>query len=194
MSDGIIIAIIGLIGVAGTPVLMHILQRRRNEKMRTGVMRGLEATRAIYGLLHEIVHSTSAERVVLFAGHNSGGVPRPHSPFYVTALHWVCKNQHQASLIRDYQGLIVDANYIGMLLDVERHGKVTLIPEHMPECQLKQIYASEGISQSIIFYIAITENKFLYLSVAKYSGQFDVNEVTRINLKVMKMRPHCITR
>lgn len=192
MAEKVLVALITTIGLLLLPVVRHMLQRRRAERMYKSVMHGLEATRTIYGLLHEIVQSTSAERVVLFAGHNSGGVPRPHSPFYVTALHWVCRPQERAHVIRDYQSMVVDPHYIGMLIDIERQGQVTLTTEHMPECHLKQIYESENVTQAVVFFIAITENKFLYLSVAKYEGIFDEWEVTRMRVKVMKMRPYCL--
>lgn len=189
----IIVAIIGAVGgVIGAAV--PYLLRRQAARIHAGVVAGMEATRNVYRILREVVDECGCERVILFAGHNSGGIPRPHSPFYVTALHWALIHESYSAAVKDYQNLPVDAWYIGMLLEAERNGVVELDPETMPPCQLRDYYRMEGVTHALVLFVAITENKFLYVSAAKYGERISEADKTRISLKVAKMREYCIPR
>lgn len=194
LSDDVLVAIIGLIGMVitsiGTLLMKAYVDRKyttRREKTR--VLDGLAQLHRVYLTMHEFVDQMGAERVVLFAGHNSGGVPRVHSAYWVTALHWVSQSVESHVNIRDYQNIVVDSFYISMLLEIERTGCTQLMTETMPECQLKSYYVAEGVTHSLVLFLAIKEYKLLYVSIARYTDvPFTSAEVVIAKLKANKIK------
>ena len=64
----------------------------------------------------QAIEDSGVQRSIVFAGHNSGGVPKPGSPFYVSALHWSTRVSRTEEAPPKYQNLPVDAGYISMLV------------------------------------------------------------------------------
>lgn len=179
----IITLIIAFVSAQGFWDLINYLVKKR--KGKRDILTGIEDLNAIYAKMSEI-NELGGERVILFAGHNSGGVPRAHSPFYVSALHGSTNNNRIK--LADYQNLQVDSHYIRMLLDCEREGIVDLQVDGMPDCQLKDYYLAEGVLHSLIVFLGIVENKFLYMSISRYSDKpFTETEITRIRLKTQQI-------
>lgn len=182
------VAFSGLCGVAGILINNWYKSKWSPALERKNVMTGLAVMHRIYQRMEEIA-DTGAERVILFAGHNSGGVPRAHSPFWTTALHWVIKDKPTQISPSDYHGIPVDAEYIKMLLDAEADGEILLSTGKMTKCQLKTYYLAEGVTHSVIYYIGIKEHKFLYLSAAKFADEpFSQRELAMMRLKVQAIR------
>ena len=164
--------------------LINYLVKRRKSKRH--LLTGIEDLHEIYNKMNEI-REIGAERVILFAGHNSGGVPRAHSPFYVSALHGSGADTHKIKLT-DYQNLQVDGEYIKMLLECEREGFVELHLDTMKDSQLKDYYLAEGVLHGFIVYLGIVENKFLYMSISRYEDKpFTETEITKIRLKTQQI-------
>jgi hypothetical protein len=131
----------------------------------------------------ERAESDGATRAVIFGGHDAGGLPRPGSPYWVSALHWHVPDAKFAK-ISDYRELQVDAAYIRMLLDIERLGYVRFdLSEGSPDCLLKRIYRSEGVADSLIFFLCITDHTFFFMTFASYERRFTDDEITSLTLK-----------
>ena len=120
---------------------------------------------------------------IMFAAHNSGGLPRIGSPLYASALHWVVKTEHRVKL-QGYDRVSVDAFYVQMLLELYARGYYRFTPSSHKPCQLKDIYDLEGVTDSVLFFIGIRDNQFLYISFAKYDGAFTERDVTHLSLEV----------
>jgi hypothetical protein len=149
---------------------------------RRRVVTGLQTLHTIYSCM-EGAESYGATRAVIFGGHNSGGLPRPGSPYYTSALHWHVPDAKSAR-ISDYQELPVDAPYIRMLLDIERDGFLRFdLSSSAPDSLLKRIYAAEKIADSVIFFLCITDHTFFYLTFASYTRRFSDEEITKLQLK-----------
>jgi hypothetical protein len=146
------------------------------------VVTGLQTLHTIYSQM-ERAEALGASRAVIFGGHNSGGLPRPNSPYYTSALHWHVPDSKSAR-ISDYQELPVDAHYIRMLLDIERDGYVRFdLSANAPDSLLRRIYAAEKIVDSVIFFLCITDHTFFYLTFASYTRRFTDEEITKLHLK-----------
>lgn len=175
---GIVAAIVGAGGFWQT---MRWFAERRDKKKETSLVKGIESLHRVYSAIAGI-QEIGAHRVILWAGHNSGGIPRPNSPFYASALHWAIDRKFQGRM-GDYQNLQVDLDYITMLLALQREGHVRVYPAKMTTCMLKDCYAAEGVSDSVLLFLGVVENKFLYLSAAKYEGEFSDLDIVRIRMK-----------
>lgn len=189
----VVVAAIGLAGVVassiGTLVVKDWLSRvRRPAKEQRQVMQGLQQMHRIYSLMGEMIDECDADRVILFAGHNSGGLPRAHSPYWTTALHWATRDKDRASMLKDYQNITVDAEYIRMLLLAESQGFVELVPEDMPRCQLRDYLLAEGVRFAVTYHLGIREHKLLYLSAVSYEGPFQAAKRALLDLKAARIR------
>jgi len=135
-----------------------------------------------YVMMQDVVATTTCSRVILFAGHNSGGVPRLGSPFYTTAIHSVYGEGVLAQT--DYKELSVDAHYISMLNDTIRDGRSDLIVGNLQDSHLKDYYAMEGVTESVIFYLTMKDNCLYYISFATMNEEgFSSIEKTKLELK-----------
>ena len=179
-------SIISVIGSIGLFFISKWHEYRKAKIKEYSVIDGMMRTHLTYSTIEDVVRLTSADRAILFAGHNSGGIPRPSSPFWATALYWHGKDADKSeSLFSDYKNLPADAEYIKMLLDCERSGHVLINVHTMSDSMLRRYYESEGVQHCAVFFIGIVENKFLYLSIAKYNDvPFSNIEITRMLLKV----------
>lgn len=186
------IAAIGTILAAwGGQLIKGWLSLRARRKEADSVLDGLERSQASYSILSSMRTDTTASRVLLLAGHNGGGYPRPDAPFYTSVLFWSIDDSAQESIkvMSQYKQLPVDAEYIRLLLDTEKEGYTILDVERMPPCQLKRYYQAEGVKHSILFYLEIKDRKFLYCSVAKFdSTPFTEVEVTSLSLKAETLK------
>lgn len=163
----------------------------------------LRTIQKIYAIMNEMVDETTAERVIIFAGHDSGEIPKAGSPYYTSSIYWIAehdrnrwgddkdaldKQTHQD--IADYKEITVDGHYIDMLLRVQ-NGKSTLIKtEDLPDgSQLRGFYEMEGIVESIIQGIGYVKNNFLYISIATFNETgFTQTEIERLKLKALGIR------
>ena len=175
---GWIAGIIGSLGIL-CKWLLPWLESRKHQKT---VISGLRTLHAIYTQM-ERAESHGATRCIIFGGHDSGGLPRPGAPYYVSALHWHVPASHFAR-IADYRELSVDAAYIGMLLDIERNGYIRFdVSQGSPDSLLKRIYRAEGVQDSLIFFLAITDATFFFLTFASYERRFTDDEITELSMK-----------
>lgn len=178
---------ISLIGAGAFWEFVKSLVEKRKEKI--GMINGLETLHEVYDVMQEMI-KLGAERVVLFAGHNQGGIPRPTCGFWVTALHGTIKNNNPQKIdYTDFKNIKVDLHYIEMLLDIQNRGHILIKTKDMPSCSLKDIYESENISEAIIMFLGIKEKKFIYVSAAKFQkNHFSREEITKIVLKGERLK------
>lgn len=166
--------------------LKWLIEYRRS---KIGVIKGIELLHDVYAIMQGIL-DTGAERVILFAGHNQGGIPRPTCGFWVSALHGMVSHDVNGSLtigkkipFDEYKNLKVDLAYISMLLDIQNNKFKLLKTAEMPDCNLKDYYTADQIKESLIVFLGIQEKKFIYFTAAKYTDSFNKDEITRILLK-----------
>ena len=114
----------------------------------------------------------SVERVLLFAGHNCGGLPSLEKPYYVTQIGKAIDPDHRIRL-GDYTKVEVGRQYIAMLLDVFKKREISFVTRHEPEGQLKDYYTNEGVEEAKIFFLKITRSSgsFLFISISTYQKQ-----------------------
>ena len=159
-----------------------VFQRLRHRKK----LRFIEAMKKLSKTLDcmkEIIYETSADRVLIFAGHNSGGVPRATSPFYVSVMHYVYRDESVSIMAKDYKKLCVDAHYIDMLIQIFARGYYHFRTDRERDCLLKNFYTAERVTDSLLFYLHNEENNMFFMSVAKIGGYFSEEEQTRLQLK-----------
>lgn len=151
-------------------------------RRRAVVVAGLRQVSDMYRIMSASLEQ-GVDRCIMFAAHNSGGVPRVGSPLYATALHWVVRAEHYGQIQR-YDRVSVDAFYVQMLLEMYARGYYRFTTSAHKPCQLRDIYELEGVTDSALFFIAIRDNQFLYISFAKYGGAFLDRDITQLRIQV----------
>lgn len=186
---GLVVAVIAATHKGLTNAIQKWFERRDQEKW--SVIQGLKQLRAMHDSFQEIIGIEKANRVLIFAGSNSGGVPRIDSPFYCEAIHGtydpsICEID---PLERYGIKRKVDRFYVEMLLQLEKDGSVILEREKMPDCKLKNYYTDEEVRHSALWFIGIIDCKFLYVSVATCEETpFSKSELMRMELAVERLR------
>jgi len=180
IAGGVVVAICGLLTwFFKSGAWKEIKLRKRSMDF----VKGMESLQRIYQSMQRI-QDDFASRVIIFSGHDAGGLPRVGSGFWVSALHWVEHPRNEITNFADYANISVDLQYINMLLDSQREGTVFLNVAEMPQSLLKSYYTAEGVSESLIVFLGIREKSMFYMSIARYVGEdsFSSMDLARIKL------------
>jgi hypothetical protein len=192
LLDGLAKVILALTGLAGGVVTLLKVVIPWAESRR-GTANGLDQLQVLHDTMKSC-HEHGAERVIIFYGHNSGGIPKPGSPFYATAVHWEKMNGFDKQYgrpeesIRDYAMLPVDGAYIEMLNEMRQSSHVRFTPSKTSNCLLKHIYEKNGMSEGILVFLGIYKKRIYYMSFAKYEKEFNDAEITALLLKANLIR------
>lgn len=197
VAVAIVAGVFAIIGPITVMTFKHWLARRarlHSKQMHEDVVLSMRRVRAVYEQLNRMIMpmekgGTSARRVLLLAGHNAGGIPRPGSGFWVSGLYWDADTTARRNVLADYQNIPVDAGVISTLLAAEEKEYVCSSTSEMRDSQMKRFYEAEGVTHTIIWFIAIVENKFIFVSVGKYEDEpFTPDEITRMRLRIYKIQ------
>ena len=166
--------------------IKQVVADRRSAREHVLTVEGLRAFQELYEAI-QVIRDHGVERVLVFVGHNSGGIPRPGSPFFVSALHWSVDGAHQEYPAR-YQNLPVDAQMVQTLVAMRDNGEVRATTEKLKPCQLKNYYEAEGVTDSLLLPLGISEKKLYFLSAGSYYGNLSNKQVTEIQLQANRIR------
>lgn len=168
------------------PFLRTWVKDARRSKNQRLTESGMKKYQDLYLSLQELEHH-GVQRTIIFAGHNGGGIPKPGTPFYVSALHWLIDAQDRDSPNK-LQNLPVDAAYISMLGDIMDNGTARIHTEDMPPSQLRDIYVAGGVSDSLIVFLGNADNRLYYMSASLFNGSLTEPQVTEIKLQANIVR------
>lgn len=182
----IILATIAALGASAG--FWKVVALGMQKKKKVEVERGLRSVARIFSKM-EALTKHGADRVIVFAGHNNGGLPRITCGYWTSSVFSYFKPKHRERM-REFTNIPVDNEYIKMLLEAQRQPLVRLRTSEMTGSQLKSIYEAEGILDSIVVYLGIHEKRCFYMSVATYEKLFSDAEESNIlvccqNIKTM---------
>jgi hypothetical protein len=137
-----------------------------------------------------IRRTTRAHRVIMFSGHNCGGIPSIGKSFYISSIDWTLSPEHEENFPVDgYQNMPVDAPYKVMLQEMTANGVIHIDTTTVPlSALIGRIYAAEGVKDAYWFFLGCIDNQLSFMSVANYERKFTPDEVTRMELGVNTIR------
>lgn len=156
--------------------------RRNDEELRAGMLRHQEVSQTLQVLRDDY----GIERLIIFEGHNCGGIPTPGRPFYVTAVHWLTEGRNRTAPER-FRDLPIDAYYMNMLVRVMQDGDLRFTTESEPPCQLREIYRADGIKDSLILYLGNYGRSIFYMSAASFTGELSDRQLTEARLQANRI-------
>jgi len=157
----------------------------------TGIRDGLQSVAVYFGILDELKRLDFVDRVLLLVGHNGGGVPKPGEEYTVRSFYGYASNRAARDPSEMYRNsILVDRHYIDMLLAMlGPNKKVVNTTAEMPrDAALRHYYEAEGVAQSVIFFIKVSDNNLYYLSVGTYGQPFTDTQMFQIEMAVQQLR------
>jgi hypothetical protein len=157
---------------------------------RRDVMRGLQQYRRMNRVFAALMEIPRADRVILFAAMNSGGLPKIDTPFFWQAVHGENSDPEADDPVEQYGSKRrMDKWGVETCVRLESEGRIVLEVEKMPPCKLKEYYGNEGVKHSVLFFVGIADAKFLYASIATYGDQpFGINDLVEMELQIDNLR------
>lgn len=152
-----------------------------NRKSKLDVLEGVERLRSIYHAMEKCLDN-KCQRVLLLSAHNSGGIPSPLTPFYMSAIHWATNDPAHRAALSGYTKIRIDSDYTNMLLQMQAHGDYHFDMDKNEGSMLRKFYESEGVADSYLCFVGIYKNNFVYMSFASFSEKFTDTEQTRFRL------------
>lgn len=148
------------------------LQKEIERKQITG----LQAIQYVLDVMRHMAVGENAvcDRVIMFNGHNSGGLPDPTRPYYVSAVYSATSDKYSPTDRPEarYKLIPVDHEYIFMLLRAHQESYVRMRTSDMPECVLRDFYQVEGVTESAVFFIRVSDDTFIFMSTALIGDYF----------------------
>jgi hypothetical protein len=158
------------------------------------VHRGIRLLNTLHETMESAIEAGAAHRIIIFSAHNSGGIPRPGSPFYASAIHWAidrqwARNQGFAEeKLSDYNHLELDHSYVAMLAGMLTSNERRFTTASEPCSLLKSIYEKTGVSDALLVYLGVHDKRMVYASFARYGGELSEDDLTVIRLKAGLLR------
>lgn len=187
-------SVVAVVAVGMKGVIAAWFDRRTLRIRRAAYADGFQREIKYRRLMAQLKDTPAVQRVLVFAGRNGGGIPKPGEPYVVTAEDGWSEVPGKHPLETYANDLLVDDDYIHMLETMVREGKVVNVTDEMPRTSaLRSYYVDEGVKCSALYFIDIKEsdNRLRYLSVASYAGPFTDTDVVQIERCVHQLRALC---
>lgn len=140
-------------------------------------------------ILSEVRRLPTIGRVLVYLGHNCGGLPEDGKRYTVKCqTGW--DNTGNDAFARFAFDLEIDKAYADMLHEIHRSGSVSMEVEKMPPCFLRTIYRREKVTHSIMHLIGLDAeaNTFAYASFASYTGPISEDDRAGVELTVSRLK------
>lgn len=127
-----------------------------------------EAWHAIELRVKEVIQDSTVQRCLVIKLTNGGGEPLPGRQYYATAMVGEVDNQHGRRAV-SYNAIHVDNDYLNMVFETRKKGRVFLMTDHMPAgAMLKSFYQEEGVKFAETHYLCSTPDATYFMSFATY--------------------------
>lgn len=184
------VAIIGAIVIGFRKVFVVVVDQFIKRIRQKNYLRGLRETADFLSSLEELDRLVMVERYGLFEGKDSGGLPQAGKPYTVRCLKGKTSVRGKVSPQEKYSfDIQIDTAYINLLTKIVEEGVIRIKTSEMEPGLLKDLHESEGVSDTLIFFLGIVDYRLLFLGVSRYADrEFGKTDQIGINLVVSKLR------
>lgn len=148
----------------------------------------------IYDSLHLILDSSDVHRILISKAHNSGGLIKPHTPLYVTALYEDYTHPLESVKARWFK-VEVDEEYIRILVQLCKEKKVQFIVKDMKPSLLKDAYLSSGVQYAELHLLGQDKKNIYFCSIVSMwedGWSRSISQTVAIDLAVNTIRNNII--
>jgi hypothetical protein len=163
----IYIAISATLTVCNIAALAWVILRYIPRKQKSFAERQ-EAWHEIEARVKEVIKDSTVQRCLVLKLTNGGGEPLPGRQYYATAMVGEVDHQHGRRHV-NYNAVQVDSDYLSMVFDTRKKGRVFLLTDTMPAgSMLKSFYQEEGVKFAETHDLASTPEATYFMSFASY--------------------------
>ena len=116
--------------------------------------------------INKILQRTKFGRVLVFRTTNGGGIPHIGSPIYIKCLFEDFDGDYFTSVKDELNRVEADEHCEKIITSLAKHKKVEVLTKSLEPGLLRDIYESQGVVMSIIYFLHQTKYEFYYMSVA----------------------------
>lgn len=149
-------------------------ERKANDKAFTQVFKDVHE---VYYVLLTMLRNCKADRVVVLKTTNGGGRPTLTGNLYSTVMYEAFEYPLQ-SVKSNWQNQLLDSQYMSMLFEMNKTGKLVVVTDALPQGILKDLYQKHGIVKSWVYRIHERETEYIYLSVNFTQNEADSPELS----------------
>lgn len=140
-------------------------------RLRQKYIDGLTAIAELYRGLADLAAVEGVARVIVFAGHNCGGLPSIGSPYWVRGMFGVAEKGRRDPSEEYNFDLTIDRHYVELLKQLVEVGEVHVETAKLePTSKLRGYYDREGVTFASMYFLGLDTSRLIYLSVAKYDA------------------------
>ena len=181
------IVVVGGIALALKNFIAEVGNRAVAALKKRSVADGIRRLRLFHEAVDRVQRLPFVDRVLVFRGRDSGGLPDPKRPFYIECLTGRT-NEGVEQADRYTFELKIDTPFCRVLEEMVEKGAVGLTVADLPDGQLKGLYTHDGVVQSVKYFLTVDRNELLYLAVANFSRPFTPDERVELDLAVERVR------
>lgn len=151
---------------------LHVELRKVSDAFRVDLALANEMNNAVT----EIFLNTLADRFIIFRGYNG------KTAFRIASAIYERHKENNKTMIsfgatNRYKTYEPDGHYLKFIKQVEQEGIIKLRTEEMPECDLKDFYTFENVTESYVFFlnrksVDANNDEIYYGSVATHESSF----------------------
>lgn len=181
-----------LSSATGAFLVKYVVQTFEAWRKRRGVEehgKSLKSIVTIYETLASITKISGAQRSLVLASFNGGGVPNPTSKVKSSVLYEELNTSGQ-SLKDEWQNREADAAYARLLLRLYSEGELDIDVATMDEGVLKTTYMAHNIGHVAFRRLGVAPERMIYLSISFPPGATWNTPVIKnqINLAVSQLK------
>lgn len=181
-----------LSSATGAFLVKYIIQTFETWRKKRGVEehgKSLKSIVTIYETLSSITKISGAQRSLVLASFNGGGIPNPMSKVKSSVLYEEL-NTSGRSIKDEWQNREADSAYARLLLRLYSEGELDIDVADMDEGVLKTTYTAHSIGHVALRRLGVAPERMIYLSISFPPGAIWNTSVTRnqINLAVAQLK------
>lgn len=181
-TQEIITALIGGVVTLVSVIAKAALDKRRHRKATIAAVRD---TAEIKRTMRSMLQPAGVDQVLIFKTHNGGGRPSPGSPLKVSSLHL---ESNLADRTEHYTNIMVDAHYVGLMVEMLRVGSVDIVTVSLPQCLIRTVYREEGVKFARWYHLATSKAHVYFISVSTTNPAWNHHADFEIETGVAKLR------
>lgn len=147
--------------------LVTFLIKRRDERKKKldDITIILKKIKEVYSLIGYIKEKTLANRVLILATTNGGGIPQANAQLYSSTLYEVYDAPLESTKLF-WQKQLIDEQYLNLLDEVLDYNEAVIVTEELSDNDIiKGLYESSHVKCSHFYKIVTTPKRFIYMSL-----------------------------
>lgn len=155
---------------------------------RATYVKQIEKVANFLEILDQCKEIREVDRILLYHGHNCGGLPSPGKSYTTRAIHGWSKDGKDPLKKYGFDNQ-VDLHYVKMLEDMIKAGVSTQVFDQMPkDAKLRSYFASEGTRYARLYFLGVLDYEMIYICFASYTDPFSDADVENMMVYVDQLR------